>query len=95
MHLIATLMFALSLAAAREAGIWVIEGDARATALLGNLRLDRASHLVACCGDDATNGEVALAVADVVAGRRGPELDCLGADARPDRLFLLGRLHHR
>ncbi|MEZ5381210.1 MAG: NAD-binding protein [Microthrixaceae bacterium] len=67
---------ALALAAAREAGIWVIEGDARDTELLGNLRLDRASHLVACCGDDATNGEVALAVADVVADRHGPELDC-------------------
>ncbi|MCB1027280.1 MAG: NAD-binding protein [Microthrixaceae bacterium] len=66
----------LAAASAREAGVWVLAGDARDTALLNTLRLTRASHLVACCGDDATNGEVALSVAEVVARRSGPELDC-------------------
>ena len=50
--------------------------------------LERATHVLALCGDDAVNGEVALALAGQVADREGSALDCrihvadLGLSAR-------------
>ena len=74
--------------AATSAGARVVIGDARDSHLLARVGLDRATHVLALCGDDAVNGEVALAVAAQVADRPGTALDCrvhvadLGLSAR-------------
>jgi len=74
--------------AAEDAGARVVIGDARDPHLLSRVGLDRATHVLALCGDDAVNGEVALALAGQVADREGSALDCrihvadLGLSAR-------------
>jgi hypothetical protein len=63
------------LANCRKQGIRVLRGDASDRELLALARLDRARRLVAVCGDDGINSEVALVVQAEVAGRRRP-LSC-------------------
>lgn len=73
---------------ARDAGARVVIGDARDPNLLSRVGLDRATQVLALCGQDAVNGEVALALADLTADRQGSALDCrihiadLGLSAR-------------
>jgi hypothetical protein len=59
------------LAGARARGIGVLVGDATDPALLRKAGLGRARHLVALCGRDGTNVDVAAAVAVSPAPRRG------------------------
>ncbi len=60
------------LAGARERGIGVLVGDATDRALLRKAAVGRARHLVALCGSDGTNVDVAAAaVAASPAARRG------------------------
>lgn len=51
----------------KERGITVLTGDARDRRMLAKARVDHARHLIAVCGEDGPNVEVAVA-----AGRVGP-----------------------
>lgn len=61
---------------ARALGAAVLVGDARDAVLLDRIAVDRARHLVAVCGDDATNVEVVVRAAERVADEPGPILEC-------------------
>jgi hypothetical protein len=62
-------------ATAREHGVTVLIGSAD-RALLSEARVDRAARLIAVCGDDATNVQIALAAAEVAEHRVGNALRC-------------------
>jgi hypothetical protein len=63
-------------ATARENGITVLIGRGSDPSLLRTARVDRAARVVAVCGDDATNVQIALTTADVVKTRNGKALRC-------------------
>jgi hypothetical protein len=60
----------------RELGIPVLTGDATEQMVLALAGVRRARYLVAVCGEDAVNAEVALAIRMAVAHRRSP-ISCL------------------
>lgn len=71
----------------RELGIPVLAGDATDPVVLARAGLRRARHVLAVCGEDAVNAQVALAIT-TVAGRRRSPVSCLVqlADERLCRL---------
>jgi hypothetical protein len=58
--------------AARAEGIVVAVGDAREEPVLRRTRAERARHLVAVAGSDATNARIAAQARDLAAGPRAP-----------------------
>jgi hypothetical protein len=55
----------------RRRGVVVWIGDATDPAVLGKARLRKAEYLIAVCGSDSVNAEVAVVARKVVRGRRG------------------------
>lgn len=64
------------MATAQEHDITVLVGDASEASLLRTARADRAARVVAVCGDDATNVEIAMTMAELAGSRRGKALRC-------------------
>jgi hypothetical protein len=60
----------------RDLGGCVLLGDAAEPRVLRKAGVARATCLFALCGDDGVNAEVALAAAELAAGRPGSPLDC-------------------
>jgi voltage-gated potassium channel Kch len=54
----------------RDLGIPVLTGDARDIAVLQQAGMERASHLIAVCGNDAVDSEVASAALSLVGSKR-------------------------
>jgi voltage-gated potassium channel Kch len=77
------------LAQVREAGALVLTGDATDPATLRAARVDRASHLVALCGDDGTNATIALLAGRLTAERPSSSLACIAHLGDPDLSALL------
>lgn len=63
-------------ASARTAGITVLIGDASDPSLLRTARVAQADRLVAVCGNDATNVQIASQSVPVVGDRSGKALRC-------------------
>lgn len=61
----------------RQADIDVITADATERHVLQLARVDTASHVVAVCGQDAVNAEIAAETAALTSTRRGAPLHCL------------------
>lgn len=66
-----------SLNIARELGAMVIVEDARQPYVLNKAGVQRARLLVAVCGEDGTNAEIALQARQLVRGRSKPDLECI------------------
>ncbi len=66
-----------SLEVCRQAGAVVIPGDATRSELLRAAGVERANVLLAVCGGDATNAEVAAVARRLVQGRRRSPLSCV------------------
>jgi hypothetical protein len=60
----------------RERGVTVLLGDAADSRLLRRARAGRAKRMLAVCGDDAVNAEVALRCRDLSRESGGSALDC-------------------
>ncbi|MCU1359001.1 MAG: hypothetical protein JWN99_290, partial [Ilumatobacteraceae bacterium] len=67
---------ATGVATAGANGVTVLIGRGSDASLLRVARVDRASRVVAVCGDDATNVQIALATAAVIGSRAGKALRC-------------------
>ena len=63
-------------ASAKAAGVTVLIGDASDPALLRTARVAQAVRLIAVCGNDATNVQIASQTVPVVADRPGKALRC-------------------
>lgn len=74
---------------ARELGALVLIGDAQDAELLRRAGVARASHLVALCGADSTNAEIAVRVMRRTGDRRGDPLGCLVHIVDPELCLLL------
>ena len=61
---------------AKDAGITVLTGDPSDSYQLAAARISHASRLVAVCGDDATNVQIALQAVDIVGDRQTNALRC-------------------
>lgn len=70
--------------ALRRDGVPVIVGDARDPEVLRRASLTRASHLIAFCGDDATNAEVAVAARSLGRADREAALGIFAHIGDPD-----------
>jgi voltage-gated potassium channel Kch len=79
-----------TLASCRLAGARVLVGDATDPVLLRRAGVARARYVVALCGDDGANAEVAVHVRRLAAGRRGEPLRCAVHIFDPDLWRLLG-----
>jgi len=65
-----------TLAGCREGRCAIVVGDATDPATLRRARVRRARHLIAVCGDDGVNAEIAVAAREAAA-RRGSPLSCI------------------
>jgi hypothetical protein len=74
---------------ARELGALVLIGDAQDPALLRRAGVARATHLVALCGADSTNAEIAVRMMRRAGERRGDPLGCLVHIVDPELCVLL------
>lgn len=73
----------------RATGAAVLLGDARHDALLRDAGVVSAARLVAVCGDDGVNAEVAVRARELVRGRRRTPLACIAHVVDPDLCDLL------
>jgi hypothetical protein len=76
----------------REKGILVQPGDARDEFILRKAGVGRAHHLLAICGDDGTNAEIAVKARRQVTNRRKGELNCT-VHIQDPQLWILLRQH--
>ncbi len=67
---------AAGVAGARERGVTVLIGDAADAAMLRAARADRAARLIAVCGADATNVQIAAAASVLASARPANALRC-------------------
>lgn len=74
---------------ARDAGVLVLVGDATDPLTLGAARVDRATHVVACCADDGTNADIVVHAAQLSADRTANPLTCLAHVSDPELCLLL------
>jgi hypothetical protein len=58
----------------RQQKVIVLDGDATDPAVLEKAHLDRASHLIALCGEDAVNARIAVAASTALRDVPNPEL---------------------
>ena len=77
------------LATLREEGCLVVEGDARSPATLRLAGADRASRLIALCGNDGTNVEIVAAVRELADRRGSGSLHCVAHVTNPGLGVLL------
>lgn len=75
----------------REEGSIVLVGDAGQPEILQSARILHARCLIAVCGRDAVNAEVAAHARDVVRDRSGPALTCATHIIDPNLWYLLRR----
>lgn len=61
----------------RQRGVMVLIGDAADQMLLRRARIGQARRVLAVCGEDRANAEIALACRSLTQQRSGPPLDCL------------------
>ena len=61
----------------REKGAVVLTGNAADAAILRKARISQADYLVATCGEDGTNAEIAFQARQVIRNRHGKALACL------------------
>jgi len=73
----------------RNAGAVVLKGDAVDRQLLRLAGAGKASYLIAVCGDDGTNAEVAVHARELVKDRRGSGLTCFVNISDLDLIHLL------
>ncbi|HEY7471453.1 MAG TPA: NAD-binding protein [Gemmatimonadota bacterium] len=66
-----------TLAGCREGRCAIVVGDATDPAILRRARLHRARNLIAVCGDDGVNAEIAVAAHEAAAGRGASPLSCV------------------
>lgn len=71
-------------AAARREGVIVLPGDATEPAVLRRAGIRRARYLLALCGDDGINVDVAVTAHELVEVTRGRPLDCFAHVVDPD-----------
>lgn len=62
---------------ARDAGAIVLVGDAADPALLADAHVGRADYLIAVCGDEGANAEIAMNARVLARDRKGDPLPCL------------------
>ncbi len=74
---------------ARDSGAVVLIGDAREAGLLKRAHIDTARHLVALCGDDGINAEIAAHARDLSQDRTYGVLVCSAQIVDPELWFLL------
>ena len=65
-----------SIPVCRDLGIMVIAGDARDVDSLRKAGVRQADSLIAVCGDDGANADIAVKARQVVATRKGRKLNC-------------------
>ena len=73
----------------RRAGAVVLVGDATDVDLLSAAQVHRARHLIAVCGEDRTNAEVALRAREVASRRTSGALTCVVHIVDPQLCTLL------
>jgi voltage-gated potassium channel Kch len=73
----------------RSVGGLVVIGDSRTADTLRRAKIERASHLVALCGDDGTNTETVAAAREVVGDQCSGVLQCVAQLSDPDLCLLL------
>jgi hypothetical protein len=73
----------------REHGAIVLYGDASDQEVLRGAGVHRASSIIAVCGEDGTNAEIAVDCRDLVAHRRGEPLKCVAQIEDPELCHLL------
>ena len=76
----------------RELGIITLAGDGRDEFILRKAGVRRASHLIAICGEDGTNAEIAMKARRLITGRRKGELKCT-VHIQDPKLWILLRQH--
>lgn len=74
---------------ARDQGVICLGGDATHPKLLARARVDRARRVIAVCGDDGTNAEIAARCGDLVGGAPGRTVQCLAHVTDPRLCALL------
>jgi hypothetical protein len=74
---------------AREAGAAIIVGDARRRDSLRVAGVRRASHVIAVCGEDGVNAEIALQASQEAEGRQARPLHCVSHVTDPHLCRLL------
>ena len=77
------------IAAAREAGVAVLIGDAARAEVLARARLDRAKHVVVVAGTDANNVEIAAQARALVSAAAASNLSCSTQIQDPDLWYAL------
>ena len=76
----------------REMGIIVLERDAREPENLKVASINKANHLVAVCGDESTNAEIAVTARKLTTGRKHSVLNCAIHITNPNLCDLLREL---
>jgi len=76
----------------REMGIIVLERDAREPVNLERANINRADYLVAVCGSDSANAEIAAAARQISARRKSGALNCTIHVVNPQLCDLLREL---
>jgi hypothetical protein len=61
----------------REKGAFILDGNATDVEILRKARISSADYLVAACGEDGVNAEIAYHARSLVRNRRGNSLSCL------------------
>ncbi|HNR01836.1 MAG TPA: NAD-binding protein, partial [Anaerolineaceae bacterium] len=78
-----------NIASSRELGAIVLTGDARDVYLLNKAGVNRAKYLIAVCGADGVNSDVAVITRRLVTRRAGSKLNCSIHIKDPDLWVLL------
>jgi len=73
----------------REQGGIVIYGDASNKDVLRGAGVQRADYVIAVCGEDGVNAEIAVNCRDLVSKHRGRPLKCIAQIEDPDLCYLL------
>lgn len=79
----------LLLSSCREMGAYTLVADARLPATLRRAGIRTAESLVAVCGDDGVNAEVAVHASELSRERRGTPLECFAHIVEPELCRLL------
>ncbi|MDX1934971.1 MAG: NAD-binding protein [Capsulimonadales bacterium] len=77
--------------ACRELGAIVLVGDAAEPEMLRKANVGSARYLIAVCGEDGKNAEVATRARELVENRKGNPLTCSAHIVDPDLWYLLRR----
>lgn len=78
-----------NIAACRELGAVILNGDARDEYLLRKAGIMKARYLIGVCGEDGVNADVAVLARNLAAGRKGSKLNCTIHIKNPNLWVLL------